>query len=68
MINLDLVVVFCDVLDPLFWRGGVFHRDGADLRLGHCAGWHGEGYSGELLKGGWEFIMSTKLQGQFEQM
>lgn len=68
MVYLDPVVVFGDILDPLFRRGGVFHRDGSDLRLGHGAGWHGEVYSGELLKGFRSFIVRPELQGQFEQM
>lgn len=68
MVYLDLIVVLGEVLDPLFWWGGVFHRDGPDLRLGNGAGWHGEVYGGELFKGFGNFIVRPELQGQFEQM
>lgn len=68
MVYLDPIVVLGEVLDPLFWWGGVFHRDGPDLRLGYGAGWHGEVYGGELFKGFGNFIVRPELQGQFEQM
>lgn len=68
MVYLDPIVVLGEVLDPLFWWGGVFHWDGPDLGLGNGAGWHGEVYGGELFKGFGNFIVSPELQGQFEQM
>lgn len=57
MVYFDFIVVFGEVFDLFFWWGGVFYRDGSDLRFGYGVGWYGEVYGGELFKGFGNFIV-----------